>query len=203
MGRNQEVKERLENYGTASLFDREAVAFITGIDISKLEGISSLKEIRDASKQLSITEIQSQKLDVLFDLSNRIVKETRKINKVSSPSDIANYLMEDMRHLKQEEFRIVLLDTKNQIIKVETVFKGTLSSCIVHPREIFKEALLAAASSLICVHNHPSGSILPSNEDINITKRIVDAGSIMGIKVLDSLIIGDNSYTSLKEDGVL
>ena len=203
MRRNQEVRERLENYGTASLFDREAVAFITGIDISKLEGISSLKEIREASKRLSITEIQSQKLDVLFDLSNRIVRETRKIYKISSPSDIANYLMEDMRHLKQEEFRIVLLDTKNQIIKVETVFKGTLSSCIVHPREIFQEAILATASSLICVHNHPSGSILPSNEDINITKRLIDAGEIMGIKVLDSLIIGDNSYTSLKEENII
>jgi DNA repair protein RadC len=111
--------------------------------------------------------------------------------------------MEDMRYLKKEYFKIIILDTKNKVLDVCTISIGSLNSSIVHPREVFHEAVKKSAASILLVHNHPSGETQPSREDINITKRLIEAGELMGIKVLDHIIIGDGVYLSFKEENII
>jgi DNA repair protein RadC len=141
-------------------------------------------------------------------LNLKVVKETsgrydvRK--KIQSPNDIFNIAQNVIRsnEYAEENLWLITLDTKNNITGIFTVSTGSLNSSIVHPREIFKRAVLQNAASIIICHNHPSGDPTPSQEDINTTKRIYDAGKILGIELLDHVIIGDNKYTSLKEKGV-
>lgn len=103
----------------------------------------------------------------------------------------------------QEVFGVLLMNTKHKIVAVHEVSRGTLSASMVHPREVFKLAVLHNAAAIICFHNHPSGDPEPSKEDIEITKRLVEAGKIMGIEILDHIIVGDDRYVSLKERGVM
>ena len=141
-------------------------------------------------------------------LNLRVVKETsgrydvRK--KIQSPNDIFNIAQNVIQanEYAEENLWLITLDTKNNITGIFTVSTGSLNSSIVHPREVFKRAVLQNASSIIICHNHPSGDPAPSQEDINITKRLYEAGRILGIELLDHIIIGDNKYTSLKEKGV-
>ncbi len=121
----------------------------------------------------------------------------------SNPEEVARLLMPEMRYLEKEHFKAVLLNTKNHVIGVETISVGSLNSSIVHPREIFKEAIRRVAAAVILAHNHPSGDPTPSAEDIAVTRRLRRAGEILGIDVLDHIIIGDNEYVSLREQGVL
>jgi DNA repair protein RadC len=112
-------------------------------------------------------------------------------------------VMNDMRFLSQEHFVCLYLNTKNQVLHKQTIFIGSLNASIVHPREVFREALKRSAASIICLHNHPSGDPAPSREDIEVTKRLVECGKMIGIDVLDHLIIGENKFVSLKEKGYL
>ena len=162
-----------------------------GLDeITSIKGIKNIK----ASQIIAIGEL---------------VKRINKLNlvrvgkNISSPTDIANILMKEMVTLKQEVLKLIMLDTKNNIIGIKDVFKGSLNTSIVHPREIFKEALKKSSSSIIICHNHPSGDPTPSKEDINITIRLKECGNIIGINLLDHLIIGKNQYVSLKEKGII
>lgn len=120
---------------------------------------------------------------------------------VKNPWDIYIYYMESMRYLKEEVFKTVLLNTKNEIITDINISCGTLNSSLVHPREVFKQAIKKSANKIILIHNHPSGSVEPSLEDINITNRLVECGKIIGIEVIDHIIIGDGIYFSFKEKG--
>jgi len=103
----------------------------------------------------------------------------------------------------QEVFGVLVLNTKNKIVAVHEISRGSLNSSLVHPREVFKPAVLHNASAIICFHNHPSGDPEPSREDIEITKRLVEAGKIIGIEILDHIIVGDEEYVSLKERGAM
>lgn len=107
--------------------------------------------------------------------------------------------MEEMRHLKQEHFVVLLLDTKKQVIAHETIFVGSLNASIVHPREVFRAAIKRNCASIICAHNHPSGDPTPSPEDLDVTRRLVEVGKTVGIEVLDR----DSAYSSLKERGMI
>jgi DNA repair protein RadC len=140
-----------------------------------------------------------------MELSKRVSSSLVNNNKVAikSPSDVSTLLMEEMRYLKKEVFKIILLNTKNYIIKYLNVSVGSLNTSIVHPREVFSEAVKSGCSGMLMAHNHPSGDPEPSREDIETTKRLVSAGDILGIKVLDHIIIGDGKYISLKERGVM
>lgn len=122
---------------------------------------------------------------------------------ITSPQDVYNFLREEMRYHKKEHFEIILLNTKNQIISVENISVGSLNSTIVHPREIFNPAIKKSAASLILVHNHPSGDPAPSCQDVEITKQLVEGSKILGIKILDHIIIGDDQYSSFKERGLM
>jgi DNA repair protein RadC len=120
---------------------------------------------------------------------------------IRSPDDGAKYVMDEMRFLSQEHFVCIYLNTKNQVLHKKTVFIGSLNASIVHPREVFKEAMRRSAASIICFHNHPSGDPNPSREDIEVTQRLTECGKIIGIDLLDHIIIGDQKFVSLKEKG--
>ena len=124
---------------------------------------------------------------------------------IKSPCDIVRLAREvlEMHEMAEENFVILCLNTKNKIAGVHTVSIGSLNASIVHPREVFKAALLNNANGIICLHNHPSGDPEPSRDDIEITHRLANAGNILGIKVLDHVIIGDDRYVSLKEQGAM
>lgn len=141
-------------------------------------------------------------------LNLKVVKETSgryDVNKkIQCPNDIFNIAQNVIRagEYPEENLWLITLDTKNNITGIFTVSTGSLNSSIVHPREVFKRAVLQNAASIIICHNHPSGDSAPSQEDIDTTKRIYDAGKILGIELLDHIIIGDNKYASLKERGM-
>ncbi|MCL6451474.1 MAG: DNA repair protein RadC [Acetobacteraceae bacterium] len=118
---------------------------------------------------------------------------------VKSPRDVADLVMERMRYLDREHFQVVLLNTRNQVLGVELVSVGTLSSSVVHPREVFKAALRRSAAAIILVHNHPSGDPTPSPEDVGLTRRLSQGGHLLGVEVLDHVVIGDGCFVSLRE----
>ena len=122
---------------------------------------------------------------------------------IKSPKDVVSYVMPLLRYEPIEHFAILLLDTKNQIIAFPNISTGSLNASIVHPREVFRCAINYATSSMILVHNHPSGDPTPSIEDIKVTKKLVEGSKIMDIEILDHIIIGDNKFTSLKQQGVI
>src|SRR5690554_4956560 len=141
-------------------------------------------------------------------LNLRVTKESSgryDVNKkIQSPEDVYSVVQKVIKasEYAEENLWLITLDTKNNISGIFTVSTGSLNSSLVHPREVFKRAMLQNAASIIICHNHPSGDSTPSKEDINITKRLYEAGEIIGIKLLDHIIAGDNSYTSLKEKGL-
>ena len=137
-----------------------------------------------------------------LEVRRMMVRETQKVN-ANSPQAIAAEFKEDFDNLDREHFKIIHLNTKNNIIGVETISIGSLNSSIVHPREVFKSAIIKSSASIICLHNHPSGDTKPSRADIDITQRLIKAGEIIGIKVLDHLIIGEDNYLSMKEEGII
>lgn len=122
---------------------------------------------------------------------------------IGDPSDAANLVMSDLRYLKKETLKSLLLDNKNRVIGIKTVSIGDLTQSIAHPREVYKDAVVASAASVILAHNHPSGDPTPSHDDIVITKRLMQAGDILGIELLDHLIIGDGSFVSLQQRGLV
>ncbi|MCX7711357.1 MAG: DNA repair protein RadC [Clostridia bacterium] len=162
----------------------------------------SLEQLREID---GIGKVKAVQVKALTELSKRMASTFNMHAKkaLTSPQDVCGLLMEEMRHLKKEVFKGVLLDVKNHVIKQVNVSVGSLNSSIVHPREVFSEAVKMSCSSIIFVHNHPSGDPEPSREDIHTTNRLVDAGNILGIKVLDHIIIGDGKYVSLKEKGYI
>jgi DNA repair protein RadC len=137
------------------------------------------------------------------ELGRRIVrKPTDRRVQIRTAADAAEYVMDRMRYLKKEHFVILHLDTKHCVIGEETASVGSLDASIVHPREIFKSAVKRSASAILCVHNHPSGDPTPSPEDVAITRRLMDAGRLLGIDVLDHIVVGDGRFVSLKAQGL-
>ena len=139
-------------------------------------------------------------------VSIKMVKESSflyQTRTISSPKDAYEMIKEQLEGLDREQFIIACLNTKNEPTNISVVSVGTLNKAIVHPREVFKTAILSNASSIMAFHNHPSGDTTPSDQDIQLTHRLVEAGELLGIKLLDHLIIGDSSFTSLKEKGYL
>lgn len=212
--------EKLLISGPESLNNAELIAIIlrTGTKeenivtlsnriIFELGGLEGLLDagIEEITKIKGIKNKKASQILAVGELVRRISKEVllKERNKISSPNDIAKILMKDMVFLKQEVLKLVMLDTKNNIIGLKDVFVGSLNTSIVHPREIFKEALKRSSSSIIVCHNHPSGDPTPSREDIDITIRLKECGKIIGIDLLDHLIIGKNKYVSLKEKGII
>lgn len=152
-----------------------------------------------------IGKVKAIQLLCIGELSRRIWKQTAKPNRLvlKEPSQIADYCMEDMRHLEQEQVRALFFDTKQHLLREAVLSKGTVNASVISPREVFIEALRCGAVSLILVHNHPSGDPAPSRNDELLTKRMLEAGKSLGIFLLDHIIIGDNTYVSLRERGII
>lgn len=213
-------REKLYTHGPGALSNEELIAIIirtgnkndSAIDLARKilsKDNRGLVHLRDTTLQSlmetkGIGECKSAQILAAIELGKRInYKDALDKVKITDPLTIANLYMDEMRYLQKEHFRILLLDTKNQIIVTEEISVGTLNASIVHPRDVFKAAIKRNANSIILIHNHPSGDPTPSNEDINITNRLIDAGNLIGIKVLDHLIIGDNRYISFKEKNLI
>lgn len=182
----------------------ESVLQISNQLLMKFEGLRNLMNasVEEISNLKGIGEAKAIQLLASFELGKRINRlQFDERLSIKSPDDCAKFMMDEMRFLEQEHFVCLYLNTKNQIITRETIFKGSLNASIVHPREVFKEACRRSASSIICLHNHPSGDPTPSREDIEVTKRLVECGKIIGIELLDHIIIGEHKYVSLKEKG--
>jgi DNA repair protein RadC len=216
---DERPRERFIQNGPASLSNHELIAILlrTGtkdesvLQLSNrlLTNFEGLRLLKDATLE-EMTEIkgigQAKAIQILaaVEIGRRITNLNYTDRYViRSPEDGANYVMNDMRFLSQEHFVCLYLNTKNQVIHKQTIFIGSLNASIVHPREVFREALKRSAASIICLHNHPSGDPSPSREDIEVTKRLVECGKMIGIDVLDHLIIGENKFVSLKEKGYL
>lgn len=185
--------ENVISLSTRILSEFDGLNGLLDIGISEITSIKGIKNIK-ASQILAMGELFRR-----FNSLNLI----REDKSVSSPRDIAKLLMNEMMSLRQEILKLIMLDTKNNIIGIKDVFKGSLNTSIVHPREIFKEALKKSSSSIIICHNHPSGDPTPSKEDINITLRLKECSKIIGIDLLDHLIIGKDKFVSLKEKGII
>ena len=139
-------------------------------------------------------------------VSIKMVKESSflyQTRQILSPNDAYEMIKEQLEGLDREQFIIACLNTKNEPTNITVVSVGTLNKAIIHPREVFKTAILSNAASIMAFHNHPSGETTPSQQDIQLTNRLYEAGELLGIKLLDHLIIGDGTFTSLKEKGYL
>ena len=125
------------------------------------------------------------------------------IRQISRPEDAADLLQSFLAGTDRENFVVLLLDTKNKVVGINTVSIGTLNTTVIHPREVFKPAILANAASIILAHNHPSGDPAPSREDITVTKKLMEAGRLLEIEVLDHIIVGDDCFLSMKQKGLI
>ena len=151
-----------------------------------------------------IGTVKAVQILCLSELAKRLAKASAKEGLVFNlPSTIANYYMEDLRHQKQEHMKLLMLNTKSKLIGEADVSKGTVNSSLVSPRELFIEALEKHAVSIILLHNHPSGDPTPSESDLLLTKRVRDAGNLIGIELLDHIIIGNNCYISFAEESLI
>ncbi|MGN0383302.1 MAG: DNA repair protein RadC [Eubacterium sp.] len=151
-----------------------------------------------------IGKVKAIQILCISELSKRIsMSSSKKSLKFSNPASIARYYMEDLRHKENEVVYALFLDTKSFLIKSVIISSGTVNQSLMNPREILIEALKCNAVSIVLMHNHPSGDPTPSREDINSTKRMFEAGKLIGILVIDHIIIGDNRYISLRERGIL
>lgn len=182
----------------------ELLSILLGISERDLR-LFNLSDILQAPRSIyGIGSKKQLKIYALKEITQRLLNaHARKPNRISTPQDIADILMPKFRYEVKEHFIIIVLDTKNQVIAMPTISIGTLNTSVVHPREVFNEALKYPTSSIILAHNHPSGDSSPSTEDINITYRLVKCGKILDIEVLDHIIIGDNTYTSMKMQGLI
>jgi len=216
---SERPRERLVKYGVGHLTDAELLGIIlvhgyqgkTSVDLAK-ELLSSAGSLRKLD-YLSYPEMCSSKgmglakfaqIKAALELGKRILSEDNSPRKkINNALDIVNYYRYRMRDLKKEIFKIILLDVKNKIIRDIDVSMGSLTESIVHPREVLKEIIKESAASVIFLHNHPSGESVPSKNDLDITERLFDACNLMGVRVLDHIIIGDDNYTSFASEGLL
>ncbi len=217
MAKSELPRERLIHNGEKSLSNSELLAILintggqgfSSIDIAneliiRFDGLKALKHlsINDFTKIKGIGLYKAVILKAAFELGERMyARDLSEKIKITSPSDVADIMMSKMKDLTQEHFVVLLLNSKNIVIKEETIYKGTLNASVIHPREVFKAAIRASSNAIIVLHNHPSGDVTPSKEDIATTIRLKDCGELLGIQVLDHIIIGDQKYASLVEEG--
>jgi len=216
---SERPRERLVKFGAEALSAQEILALILGRGIKGesvmvtaqrlLSQFGSLKSIAEASIE-ELSEIKgigiakATQLKAAFELSKRLegYPEGERVVIIKTPEDVVREVRGRLKGKKKEHFLALFLDTRNKLIKIEPISIGSLDSSIVHPREAFKEAVSSSAASVIFVHNHPSGDPKPSEDDIKLTKRLAEAGELLGIEVLDHIIVSDKGYLSLKGKGL-
>jgi DNA repair protein RadC len=216
---DERPRERLISHGGASLSDAQLLAILlrTGSGdqgvmdlalslISKFETLGGIENatLADLSRIKGIGTAKIAQIRAAFELGRRLMAESCADNPLfTNSSSVYTRFAPVFKNMKKELFLCLLLDAKNRLIKEKKVSEGTLTNSLMHPREAFKEAVRESAAAVIFVHNHPSGDPAPSREDIAVTERLKKTGDVLGIAMLDHIIIGDGSYVSLKEKGVL
>jgi DNA repair protein RadC len=212
-------RERMLQYGSQALSNAELLAILlrtgtyseSAVTLAQriLSECGDFRSLVDMSKD-QLTQIKgignakALQIQASIELGRRLARSTHnEAVTIRSPESVANLMREELRYLQKEHFVCLFLNTKNHVIGQETLSMGSLNASIVHPREVFRAAIKRSSASIICVHNHPSGDPTPSPEDIHLTHRLAEAGSIIGIEVLDHIIIGDFKFVSLKEQGFM
>lgn len=198
-----QIKEKIQVYGIDKLSPIETIHLLTGIKVEELEKYVTYSDIFKAVDYISCTELQRNKLRTLINVCGDSRKERAQKIKVKNPWEIYKYYNDDMRYDQQEKMKAVLVNTKNEIIKDVDIFVGTLNESLVHPREVFQQAVMHHAYAIIILHNHPSGYSKPSEADYHVTERIAQCGEMMGITLLDHIVMGDGEYYSFRENGDL
>lgn len=218
----QRPYEKCEKFGVSALSDSELIAVILrsgskdndvlslSNDVLKLcdegKNISRLLNLSEADLRTihGIGKVKARQLVCIGELTKRIaLSKAEKNLSFSRAETVADYYMEKLRYLQQEHFVLCMLDAKNRLIKDKVISIGTVTSTVISPRDIFKEALKHNAVRIIVLHNHPSGDPAPSPEDIEVTNRLVKIGELLSLPVLDHIIIGDKEYCSFKEKGII
>jgi DNA repair protein RadC len=223
MPQEERPREKLAAHGASALTDPELIAIllrtgVTGknvVDLARelLQRFGSLNELSRCTVD-ELSEIRGIKRDkalhlvAAFQLGQRLAREALSKQKIDSPELVNELIGCEMRMLRKEAMRVVLLDTRYHLIRIEEVSLGSVNESIAHPREVFRPAVIASAYAVIVVHNHPSGDPSPSQADHGLTRRLAEAAELMQIKLLDHIIIGAQSnngpgYFSFKEAGVL
>ena len=214
--------EKFLKHGAAYLTDAELLAIIIRTGTRNASALAIAQQILDRfeqNRQLNslhhitmqelmeidgIGEVKAVKIKCIAELSARMAKQhAAQTLDFKTPSSIADYYMEQLRHEEVEKVLLLLLDTKLHLMEEYLLSKGTVSASLLSTREVFRHALRAGACKIVLLHNHPSGSCNPSMEDLSVTKKIMEAGKLMEIPLLDHLIVGDGCYLSLKEHGYL
>jgi len=218
---DERPRERLFKYGTQSLKTSELLAILIRVGNRQETAVQVAEKILqkyngdlkrmscETEKQLSdgikgLGKSKAAQIMAAFELGKRLSAFTgNERPQISSPRDVAQIFMSRLRYLSTETLHVLSLDTKNYVTKHRRIFEGSLDVSIIHPREIFRFALEESAAAIIIVHNHPSGDPTPSEDDLKITRQLVEAGRILDIPVLDHIVIGDGRYVSLREQGII
>lgn len=213
-------REKLIEHGPDILSNSELLAILirtgtterSALDIAReltdngglYSNIAQARSVADLSKIKGLGPAKAATILAAVELGRRVAgADPQKKVKLSSPEACVNYLMPRMRYEQQEKFLVLLLDSKNQLLKCQQVSEGTLNASVVHPREVFAPAMLHRAACVMAAHNHPSGDPAPSIEDRKLTQALKATGTVMGIPLLDHIIIGDGRYFSFRENGYL
>lgn len=208
-------RERMLYAGPGALSTAELLAIILRVGgrgenairmaerlLLEFDGVAGLAQASfdELCQQHGVGEAKAAQIKAAVELGKRLVAALpHERPQVRSPADVANLLMLEMALLEQEHLRVVLLDTKNRIMRVASIYEGSLNTAVVRVGEVFRPAVRANCASIIIVHNHPSGDPTPSPEDVRVTESLVEAGKLLDIEVLDHVVIGRNNYVSLKE----
>ncbi len=207
-------REKLAKYGSEKLKDYELLALLLGSGIKGLNVLELSKKILEVINKIGIKKITLQDLlkvkglgkakasqvFAVLELGKRL--NTKNKMEILKAEDVWNFCS-DIRGMQREHFVAFYLDTQNNLIERQTISIGTLNSSLVHPREVFEPALLFHSASIIIAHNHPSGELEPSAEDMEVTRRLIDAGRIIGIDILDHIILSKNGYLSFQQKNLL
>lgn len=222
--KSERPRERLKNIGADKISSPELLAVILGrgikgesvlVTVQKLiQYFGNLQNILEASlddlmKVRGIGFAKACQLIASFELSKRLLKENLELEKerikknaISNPGEIVKFIKPEIEDYAKEHFFVVSFDVRNRLIGIDKTSKGTLSASLVHPRETFESAIRRHAAQIIVAHNHPSGDSDPSDDDIRITKRLYEAGKIMGIELIDHIIVTKDGYCSLKDKNI-
>jgi DNA repair protein RadC len=217
--RQERPRERLQKFGPEALSAQELLALVIGRGIPKKSVMNIAQELLarfgniKAINQATIEELSQIKgiglakaaqIKACFELGRREELEPElKTFDINNPEAVVKALRTSIKDKAKEHFKLILLNPRNRIIGISTISIGTLNASLVHPREVFKDAIMHSAASVVLVHNHPSGDPEPSEDDIKITKKLVDSGKILGIEVVDHIIIAKQGFKSFANEGLI
>lgn len=214
---DERPRERLKARGAGALSKAELLAILLRVGVpgenavqvgqrllDKFDGLSGIHQapFEELCKEHGIGEAKAAQIKAAIELGSRLTKESKDRKTIGSPEDAANMLVLEMAGLEQEHLRVFLLNTRNHVLDIVEVYKGSVNSSQVQVGEIFKDAIRRNASAIIVAHNHPSGDPTPSPDDVAVTRAIIQAGKLLGVDVLDHIVFGQGKWVSMKERGL-